>query len=313
MTEHWISAAKALDVCGNSFAICKRANAGLVSARARLFLIDGTPTEWMEVPKEFWWASGEAALTQDWQSGDFSTWIDQKRHLKAFGVDFGLSGILKMLEFTERPLIARSLSVAGNPEWMTTSEALRVVASASVCRQGKAKEFIVEQGRLGFIAGRAVKFEIENPTGGADKRWEAREWDLPEWYWREFIEHGFDDWDIGRFDGKGRDLYSDSHIIISGLHFHRRSISAIIGTGETSESATTNSNPAGRKRKYDWDGALDTVWGQILHGELIPDNQAKIEQAIQACLRRGDEEPSESSVRPYANRVWRQFSREAEN
>ena len=49
------------------------------------------------VPKEFWWAEGHEALEQSWQVGDFSTWIDRERHIRAFGVWFYRADLEKMI------------------------------------------------------------------------------------------------------------------------------------------------------------------------------------------------------------------------
>jgi Predicted nucleotide-binding protein containing TIR-like domain len=91
--EEWISAASALALLGLNFeigkrAICKRAHAGLVKARAQRFIHDGRPTDDVDIPVEFWWAEGERALHQNWATGDFDTWINYEIHLEAFGVTF---------------------------------------------------------------------------------------------------------------------------------------------------------------------------------------------------------------------------------
>jgi nucleoside phosphorylase len=88
--EEWITAASALALLGKNSAatICKRAHAGLIKARAERFIRDGRPADNVDIPVEFWWAKGEAALHQNWETGDFDTWIDQRIHLEAFGVTF---------------------------------------------------------------------------------------------------------------------------------------------------------------------------------------------------------------------------------
>lgn len=100
--EEWISAAHAVALLGmgkNSSArtICKRAHAGLIGARAERFVRDGRSVDNMDVPQEFWWAEGNAALQQDWKTGDFDTWIDQRIHLQAFGVSFLRDDIEKIV------------------------------------------------------------------------------------------------------------------------------------------------------------------------------------------------------------------------
>jgi hypothetical protein len=93
----WIRAADASRLLKPAFGnetmarmtICKRAHAGFIRARAEHYE-EGTSLKRanFDVPMEFWWARGEAALQQNWIAGDFETWINQRTHLKAFGVSF---------------------------------------------------------------------------------------------------------------------------------------------------------------------------------------------------------------------------------
>jgi hypothetical protein len=99
--EEWISAASAVALLGmkhlpGTLAICKRAHAGLIRARAVRFVDHGRSAGNADVPAKFWWAKGEAALTQDWATGDFETWIDD-RNVQAFGVSFLRADIEKMV------------------------------------------------------------------------------------------------------------------------------------------------------------------------------------------------------------------------
>jgi hypothetical protein len=96
--EDWIPASSAVALLGigNWLArrtICQRAHAGIIKARAKRFVRDGQSADNVEIPREFWWAKGEEALTQNWATGDFETWIDHRIHLEAFGVTFRRSDI----------------------------------------------------------------------------------------------------------------------------------------------------------------------------------------------------------------------------
>ena len=90
----------------------------------------------------------------------------------------------------------------------------------------------------------------------------------------------------------------------------------IVGdTDQVDQFDTTNDDSRfegakrGRRPEYNWLHALNLIWGQIYRGELIPDKQAEIERALQTVLARGDKEPSESTVRPYAKQIWEEFSK----
>ncbi len=56
-------------------------------------MLDNGTEDNRAIPREFWWARGEAALIQNWGSGDFETWIDRRYHLLAYGVSFSRVGI----------------------------------------------------------------------------------------------------------------------------------------------------------------------------------------------------------------------------
>lgn len=100
MTDEWISAAEALRrVAGAGdehlaiLAICKRAHAGLVETVAMRFITGGKVFDNVKLPARFWWAEGHAALEQNWDTGDFETWVDRSLHLRAYGVRFSRKGI----------------------------------------------------------------------------------------------------------------------------------------------------------------------------------------------------------------------------
>jgi SEFIR domain len=114
--EEWISAASALSLLGmkdwfsSTRTICKRAHAGLIQARAERFIHDSKFADHVDIPIEFWWAEGEAALNQNWTTGDFDTWVGRgidAIHLQAFGVTFRRSDIER---FKPPPLVENATS-----------------------------------------------------------------------------------------------------------------------------------------------------------------------------------------------------------
>jgi hypothetical protein len=113
--DEWITAASAVALLGmkhysSTRTICKRAHVGLIKARAQRFVRDGQFADNVDVPAEFWWAEGEAALNQNWTTGDFDTWINQRIRLQAFGVTFRRSDI----EQLRPPPISESASSPGS-------------------------------------------------------------------------------------------------------------------------------------------------------------------------------------------------------
>ena len=116
--EEWISAAEAVQLLMPIMkpyvaqkTICTRAHSGLIRARAERFVVDGRAADRQEVPENFWWADGEAALIQNWSTGDFETWINHRVHLRAFGVSFLRIDVEKMVPAApaEEPLAGSSI------------------------------------------------------------------------------------------------------------------------------------------------------------------------------------------------------------
>lgn len=106
-------------------AVAQRAHAGLLRAKALMLIVGQKQKPGAEIPKEFWWAGGRQALTQNWDTGDFETWIDQKLHLRALGVSFHLGDLQKCFPDVFKPDLTKFASAdsaagkAGRPaaEW----------------------------------------------------------------------------------------------------------------------------------------------------------------------------------------------------
>lgn len=312
MAEQWIDPARAVEIAGSAIALSTRLHAGLVIARAKQFRLGDRTGEGVLVPKEFWWAEGHEALEQNWKSGDFSTVVQGRHDAQALGVTIGLTGLLDMLPFEQRAIIGRSLSVAGNGDWVTAREACHLAYSLYGHNPMISARAIIEMAGLGFVAGRAVLAQGENGSRDElDWSWQEREWDIAPWFWTDFTFHGTSNqnWDIGRFSGRGVSPTRLTFITLTGVYFHKASLAALASERSTPEVETTDAPKRGRKPEYDWDVATSVIWGKIYRGELIPDNQAQVEKAFQMLLAKGDKEPSESTVRPYASRIWQEFNK----
>ena len=108
----WIPAAEALriatdwlDVDAARPAIIAAAHAGSIGTRARLFTVEVPNAcgrkgvledHGIELPPEFWSADGKPPTEQDWDAGDFSTWINGNFQWQAFGVEFDQAGVLAL-------------------------------------------------------------------------------------------------------------------------------------------------------------------------------------------------------------------------
>lgn len=307
MAEQWIPASKALEIAESRHGLCARLHAGLVKARATLLQTDSERKTSVIIPPEFWWAEGHEALEQDWEAGDFSTWVEQRHKMQAFGVTIALSGLLEMISFERAPIIARSLSVASNPDWISTKDARSLVYESLQIKTTGSTEVIAAQARLGFVAARAVhakgNYRVRYENGW---HWEEREWDIPAWFWQEFVRAiPPGGWDLGNLSGEGCSPIQLVQMELSGIYFHRASIDAICRPHNS--QTLPPPTPRGRRPEYAWSAATSAIWGRLHRAELIPDTQADIERALIKLLAKGDKEPSESTVRPYAKVIWKEF------
>lgn len=309
MSYEWIKASLALDYVSdghNDYAsrvrICQRAHAGLVASRADKIVRPTREDLDLELDKGFWWAGGREALRQDWEAGDFTTWIDEKIEIKAFGVSFDFIAISELVPAEKRAAALRRISALSQKDWISARDLARRLKAET--GQRDVERAIVEFCQIGQISGRALL-----ATGVVDNNsslsWRAREWDIPLWFWREFATSNYlQDWELNKAHGRGMRGRWLTEIELQGVHFHRSGL-ASIGLGEREgHGSPQQTSQKGRKPKYDWPAATVSVFGQIYRGILQPNSQADVERALIEHLSEGDDEPSPSSVRPYAKLVW---------
>jgi hypothetical protein len=184
-TEEWISAAAAIALLRPAMpshpaamAICARAHAGMIRARAARFVRADRPVDNAELPAEFWWAEGHEALKQDWKTGDFETWIDHKLHLRAFDVSFLRSQIEKLIP------VAPAAAVTATPP-ATPAAGGRPRADwwddlwVEMCRQlyvgdlKPKKQSDIEQAMLSWLAKRGEHPSTSTIRERARKLWAA--------------------------------------------------------------------------------------------------------------------------------------------
>lgn len=320
MAEHWISAKTALaianttgDVYSTCLAICKRANAGLIQAKAQLLIFHEERKENCIIAPKFWWAEGHEALTQDWESGDFSTFIDSKHEFRVFGVCFAASDILKMLPIERRSSALRGLSVLTDPAWCTALEARKYIYSVSGINPAVAGDALVEYCRLGFVPARAL--EMQTSFKGVPENWdvEEREAEVPIWFWQSFAKANASsqDWQLGLFQGEGTAFDKPALARLSGVHFYRDALSAF-DKGQPKGTPKTASK-GGRPPASYWDDLWSAMATQLYEGDLQPKRQADIEKAMQDWASANGHEPAVSTIRDRARKLWLSLSREDEN
>jgi hypothetical protein len=312
MPHEWIKSALALEYVSEGLPnysarlrICERAHAGLISAKAERIVWAGKEERDHLIGKGFWWAEGHEALEQDWHAGDFSTWIDQKIEVKAFGVSFDFTSISDLVPADRQATALRRISVIGQDEWISAQGLASLFLRQFAPSRGT--DALAEACRLGQLGARAMRATSTYQTGGIYlPRWTAIEWDVPLWFWRDFMKAGSSarfEWSIGKVTGKGKMDGADHLIELQGLHFHR---SGLVNLGLASDPVVeaVSETTRGRRPRYDWPAASLHIFGLINRGDFKPECQADIEKALIEHLSNGDDAPGESTVRPYAKLIW---------
>lgn len=312
MAPEWIKAplarqyvSEALSGYSAQMRICERAHAGLIAAKADRIIWSGKEERDAPIGKSFWWAEGHEALEQDWAAGDFSTWIDKKHEVKAFGVSFDFTAISDLVPADRQATALRRISVIGQEDWISAQALATLVLKKVASSMGT--DALAEACRLGQLGARAMRATAQYERGGLFMpRWTAVEWDVPLWFWRDFMKAGNGgrfEWSIGKATGRGKMDGADHLIELQGLHFHR---SGLINLGLAPEPVAelpTDTN-RGRRPRYDWTAASLHIFGLINRGDFKPECQADIEKALIEHLADGDDAPGESTVRPYAKLIW---------
>lgn len=317
MAEEWIKAALALEYVSDgphdhsaARRICQRAHNGLIAAKAERVIRKGQEERNKIIDKGFWWAEGGQALHQDWRAGDFWTWIDQSNKVRAFEVSFDFVELTRLVPAHQQASAMRRISVVGSDDWVTASDLWGLMSA----KGGPFAAKLLEACQLGLIAGRAMRARRfkEREAGELDwSNFRAIEWDIPLDFWRNFATSSSAklDWRLDKFAGLGGNEQRFESMELQGVHFHRSGLANLRLVDDSEASEDSIAGKRGRKPEYDWPNATAAIWGKIFRGELIPTNQADIEKAFQAFLAKGDKEPSESTVRPYAQPVWKEISK----
>jgi hypothetical protein len=220
MDDAWISAAEALALVDRmnpysaARSICGRANDGVVAARAHTLIIGDRRAEDVDVPAQFWWAPGHAALEQKWQSGDFETWIDQKFHCRAYGVRFLKRDIVAMLP-PERTT-GSQLKLASEGNYAPASRCIEELQRQLSCTKKEAAVHIVRFCRAGLVEGRCASFWYEVTDIFGTHEVASDNVAIPSWFWEKcaLAPDAILDWQSGTFAGRG----------MVGAHMHKARI-----------------------------------------------------------------------------------------
>jgi hypothetical protein len=313
MAIEWIKANLALQYAAHGddeyavrLRIVERAHAGLIASKAQKLLWNGSEENNRSIPQAFWRKDElDGDLNEDWEQGDFSRHDRYETQEQAFGVSFDFLALSEMVASDRKAEAMRHISLASDADWISASDLRRMLFS--IHNPANAGSAIIEACQLCQIAGRAERMNGESSESGSKldptSRYGAMAWDIPLWFWRDFIEDAnTQGWSLNKIHGYGRREGRWIKIELQGVYFHRSGLTNL-GLGVVHEP-TTGKVKSGRKPTYDWPAACLAIFGEIHRGDLKPESQADVERALISHLSRGDKQPSESTVRPYAKQIW---------
>lgn len=286
MPAQWIAASYALQfvACASdehqaALTICQHAHNGLLQSKAKLVTCQfGQAKEErteMMLPARFWWAEGHGSLKQNWQTGDFSTFVGGVEHWQAFGVSFDFSKLIELAPAVSRAKGMAAISVAGSPDWLAARFASVEAYRSGLYQPGSAQAAILELCRTGHIVARALRMEKRSRGWDGEPEEVAVEWDVPLWFWRNFTgsESSAQQWDTGVFSGLGKCDECKGYVRLSGVHFLKVSITTL--TGAATDSAGTGNSPPNASDPTR-DAVTNTVEAET--AKLPPLSDAKLQQ-----------------------------------
>jgi hypothetical protein len=315
----WLSSAEALrraaEVMGDfpaRHAIANRAHDGLVRARAERFVKHRDVLDDVDLPADFWWAGAHAALKQNWDTGDFSTWIKELWHWKAYGVRFLARDIAKMLPAkTERgPQEAR--------QWMSAREAVTRVMQAAGQDSRRSLYAILAYARTGDIAARALTMKVEVSKRAEPVRTtEDRDVEVPLWFWDRCTgaESSNLDWKSGVFSGRGVYNGETFAVRLTGVRFDASGLELLApadeAPSELHEARSPASGSRGRPAAAWWDDLLIEMFRRLWEDNWQPRTQAELVEAMHEWLAHnpGDDpakprEAADSTLKARAKKLF---------
>lgn len=322
MSDEWITAWEAYSKVVAHIpmrateAICERAFDGMIAARAERLVWGPKIFESAEVPREFWWARGRAALKATWPSGDFDTYVDDRRtHCRAYGVEFARRDIERMLPH------ARSVDFAtaavGN--YAPAGQCRAELTHSLKCSGATAERLILQYAEAGLLVGRCAQIRWSEKDRYGSKDYQESNVEVPEWVWEDCLESDGDgvvlDWAQGAFAGRGEVNDQQVKVRLSGVEFEVAGIVRLERAERTRQegaSAPGEPPPAssgslmgerGRRLSEMWRPWVAELVAYV-HVNGFPagvgsQGQEEIIKAVEeAFAARGDETLSRSTVQP---------------
>jgi hypothetical protein len=226
-----------------------------------------------------------------------------------------MEGIKQMLPAPRAAAVARQMSVAGDPDWVTALAARAFVYGELRTQPAIAGRLLINQSRLGFVAARSALMQRADGQRGDHWAFEAREWDVPVWFWESFTSEDSSSqaWELGTFAGRGIAPTGRCTITLTGVYFARSSLAAMLPELAKSTAPALAAATGGRLPAAFWDDLWCAVWGEVHRGDLKPKLLADVERAMMQWITDNDHRAAESVVRERARKMLAEYQREDGN
>ena len=329
MEDEWISAAEAhkrlfkLHHLRTAEAICSRAADEILVAKAQTLLWGNERFSDKEIPSVFWWARGNTALSQNWQAGDFETWIDSRVHCRAYGVTFHEGDIAAMLPSTRG---SRGVDRSAGTNFATARECVAELVEQLKIDPAQVQRHIQRHCRGRLIEGQCdeIWWEVKDRYGPTE--YTDQQVAIPAWFWEHCASNpdAILDWQSGTFSGRGSIDGETYSVRIRGAKFDVAGIIDLESllasesnpkpkqSSDVSNAApvTKSAEPSGgRRRSENWSDWIAELTAYI-HEEGIPagsgvEGQDSLIAAIDERLR--GEGLSRSTVQPVVRAVLKRL------
>tara|TARA_R110000868_G_scaffold202806_3_gene450641 strand:+ start:7484 stop:8596 length:1113 start_codon:yes stop_codon:yes gene_type:complete len=327
--------------------IAGRAHDGLIRTRADRFVAQEKSLNNFDIPSKFWWAGGHEALEQNWISGDFSTWIENRAHWKAYGVRFCAADIDKLIpeksKMPDQPAIPAS-DQAVDKEIVWVSSRLAVERITRAIGEGGIQSLyaIIAYAKTGHIRAKALSIRTKIKDRFQSKTHDESDANVPLWFWENCT--GYDssalNWQSGVFAGNGHHNGNSISATLTGVQFASNDLDLLdppapiaeqVGfpggitavdreydpnfssnDADVESKARRPSNKVGRQAAEWWDDLWIEICRQLYVGDLKPKKQVDIELAMQNWVYAHGGSAAVSTIRERARKLWAEIQREDE-
>lgn len=233
----------------------------------------------------------------------------------------GLATLLQSLPATREPTAAEgSMPGDDSTEWVSARDAVYRIMGATHLDAVKSLYSIIAYAKTGDVQARALLLSEEGRRRGSPTRQrEERNALVPDWFWQKCTDYDSSalNWRSGVFAGRGYHEGASVSVTLTGVQFDARGLD-ILDPPRLSEAASvtraalSKPGPSGRPTAGWWEDLIIDVFAKVHWGDLKPERQSDIEDAMQRWLEDRGESAAVSTVRKRARKLWGAIHREDE-